>query len=135
MKSIRILAILFFALAINIQVNASNKVKSEKKTAESVMAFAKNMKTFDAEVLKAEMMQLSRAERVKLIRMAIKDVKMAEASGAANPSVGLYILAVLIPPLAVGIYTNWGMPTLYNLLWTLLFWFPGVIHAFIVFGR
>jgi len=135
MKSVKVLAILLFAFALNIHVNASTKVNADKKTAESVMEFAKNMKTFDAVVLKAEMKQLSASERIKLVKMAIKDAKMAEASGSGKPSVGLYILAVLLPPLAVGLYTHWAMPTLYNLLWTLLFWVPGIIHAFIVLGR
>jgi len=135
MKSIRIIAILFFALALNIQVNASNKVNAEKKTAESVLAFANNMETFNAEVLKTEMKQLSISEKIKLVRLSIKDAKMAEVSGSGKPSAGLYVLAVLIPPLAVGIYTHWGMPTLYNLLWTCLGDIPGIIHAFIVLGR
>ena len=135
MKSLKMMAILFFALALNTQINASTTlVNNEKKTAESVMAFANEMETFDAEVLKTEMMQLSTPQKIKLVKLSIKDVKKAEASGAGKPSAGLYILAVLLPPLAVGIYTNWAMPTLYNLLWTFLGYLPGIIHAFIILG-
>lgn len=134
MKSLKIVTILFVALALSTQIYAADKAEnSEKKTAESVMVFAGEMETFDAEVLKVEMDQLSAFQKIRLIKLAIKDVKMAEATGQA--SVGLYVLAVLIPPLAVGIYSNWTMPTLYNLLWTCLFGFPGIIHAFIVLGR
>jgi uncharacterized membrane protein YqaE (UPF0057 family) len=133
MKSIKIIATILFALALNINVNASNKVKAEKKTAESVLEFANNMETFNVEVLKAEVKQLSISERVKLVKLSIKDAKMAEASGKA--SAGLYVLALFLPPVAVGIHTDWDMPTLYNLLWTLLGGLPGVIHAFIVLGR
>jgi hypothetical protein len=43
MKSIKIITTLLFALALNIQVNASNKINAEKKTAESVLEFANNM--------------------------------------------------------------------------------------------
>lgn len=112
---------------------ADEVVNNEKKTAESVMIFASEMETFDAEILKAEMDQLSVFQKIKLVKLAIKDAKMAEATGAAP--IGLYVLAVLIPPLAVGIYSNWAMPTVYNLLWTCLGYFPGIIHAVIVLGR
>ena len=141
MKSIKLVAILFIAFALNFQVNASNKANREKKTAESVLSFANSMETFDVEVLKNEIKQLSIPERVKLVKLSIADAKNAEAlssasgSGSERPSAGLYVLAVLIPPLAVGIHTHWKIATLYNLLWTLLWWFPGMVHAFIVLGR
>ncbi|MBK7443936.1 MAG: YqaE/Pmp3 family membrane protein [Bacteroidetes bacterium] len=44
----------------------------------------------------------------------------------------MYILAVLLPPVAVAIHTDLGMPTVWNILWTLLAWLPGVIHAFYI---
>jgi uncharacterized membrane protein YqaE (UPF0057 family) len=135
MKSIKIIAILLLALALNSQVNAANKIKKEKETAESVFAFASSMDKFDSELLKAKMKNLSNSEKVKLVKMSIEDVNQAQLSGSNKPSVGLYVLAVLIPPLAVGIYTDWGKPTLYNLLWTLCGDLPGIIHAFIVLGR
>ena len=134
MKKIKFLVIAI-AILLCFQVNASNKVKNEKKTAESVFAFANNMKTFNAEALKTEMQQLSISEKIKLVDLAIKDAKMTEASGSGKASAGLYVLAVLIPPLSVGIYTHWAMPTLYNFLWTCLGDVPGIIHAFIVLSR
>jgi uncharacterized membrane protein YqaE (UPF0057 family) len=66
---------------------------------------------------------------------AIKTLKREwrEAKKASPvPVVVLYILAVLLPPVAVGIFTNWGQPTLWNLLFTLLMWVPGVVHAFYI---
>lgn len=135
MKSIRIIAIFLFALALNNQVNAANDVNKDKKTAETVFAFVNEMETFDAEILKAEIKGLSLSEKVKLVKMSIKDAKMAEVSGSGKPSAGLYVLAVLLPPVAVGIHTDWGKPTFYNLLWTLCGDLPGIIHAFIVLGR
>ena len=107
----------------------------DKKTAEDVWAFASEMEAADGELLEAQIKELSYQEKVKLTEMAIEDVKLAQKAGLSEPSTGLYILAVIAPPIAVGIYTSWGMPTLYNVLWTLLGWLPGVIHAFIVLGR
>lgn len=136
MKLLKIAAILFFALGLYSQVNAANETNKKKtKTAEMVFAFANEMESFDKDVLKAEMKDLSVSEKVKLIKMSVADVKQAQLAGAEQASVGMYILAVLFPPLAVCIQTNCGMPTLFNVLWTCLGYFPGVIHAFIVLGR
>ena len=45
----------------------------------------------------------------------------------------LYILAVLIPFVAVGIVTDWDLKTvLINILLSILCYIPGVIHAFII---
>jgi len=96
---------------------------------------ANQMETMDAEVLKSEIKDLSIPEKVKLAKMAMADAKNVQHNVNGEPSVALYILAVLIPPLAVGLYTDWKLPTLFNLLWTLLGWFPGVVHAFIVLSR
>lgn len=42
----------------------------------------------------------------------------------------LVILSILLPPLAVFlVYNEVGTPFLVNLILTLLFWIPGVIHA------
>lgn len=135
MKSLKITTIFLFTLALNNHVNAANEINKGKRTAETVFAFASKMETFDAEVLKAEMKNLSISEKVKLVKMSIADAKQAQLSGSDKPSAGMYILAVLIPPVAVGIHTNWGMPTLYNVLWSCLGYLPGVIHAFVVLGR
>lgn len=147
MKSFRIVAVLFIVFALNTQLNARNNTNKVKKTAESVLAFANSMESFDADVLKAEIKELSIPERVKLVRLSIEDVKKAEASASATgsksasaaasgkPTAGLYILAVIIPPIAVGLHTHWQITTLYNVLWTLLFWVPGIVHAIIVLER
>jgi uncharacterized membrane protein YqaE (UPF0057 family) len=45
----------------------------------------------------------------------------------------LVILAILLPPVAVGLATNWDMrKTVLNIILTLLCVLPGVIHALIV---
>ncbi len=135
MKYLKMIPVLLLALIISSQVQASNETTKDKKTAESVFDYANEMETFNAELLKAEIKELSIKEKRKLINMAIKDVKRAERLGLTSPSTGLYILAIFIPPLAVGLYTDWGMETLYNLVWTFVGGVPGIIHAFIVFGR
>ena len=46
----------------------------------------------------------------------------------------LYILAIFLPPLAVLLCGRPGAAIL-NLVLCLLFWIPGVVHAFIVIGQ
>ena len=48
----------------------------------------------------------------------------------------LIVLCFVIPWLAVGLATDWDWTiVIYNILWTLLCWIPGVIHALIVVNR
>ena len=51
---------------------------------------------------------------------------------AASNKLLLIILAVLLPPLAVGLKNGLGTSFILNLILTLIFWVPGVIHALIV---
>ena len=54
----------------------------------------------------------------------------ASAPAGGTDTILLVILAILLPPLAVYlVYNEVGTPFLVNLLLTLLFWLPGVIHA------
>lgn len=46
-----------------------------------------------------------------------------------------FIIVFLFPPLAVAMRTGVGGKFFVNLLLTILGWFPGVIHAFIVLSR
>jgi uncharacterized membrane protein YqaE (UPF0057 family) len=41
----------------------------------------------------------------------------------------LVIIAVLLPPLAVGLKTGIGFQFVLNVILTLLAWLPGVVHA------
>lgn len=41
----------------------------------------------------------------------------------------LIIIAVLIPPLAVGLKTGIGVPLIINIVLTLFFYIPGLLHA------
>lgn len=44
----------------------------------------------------------------------------------------LVILAILLPPLAVGLKSGIGKSFVINFILTMLFWIPGVIHALMV---
>ncbi len=44
----------------------------------------------------------------------------------------LIIIAIFLPPLAVGLKTGIGGPLIINIILTLLFYIPGLIHAIIV---
>ena len=62
--------------------------------------------------------------------------KQNKKSSSDVPIVLLYILCFLIPPLAVGLATDWDLtPVLWNLVWCLLCGFPGIIHAIIHVSR
>ncbi|HAA10809.1 MAG TPA: YqaE/Pmp3 family membrane protein [Cytophagales bacterium] len=67
--------------------------------------------------------------------MAATDLKVARAAGLAVDKTVLYILAIFIPPLAVGLHTDWSMSTVWNVVWCLFGYLPGIVHAFIVLGR
>lgn len=44
----------------------------------------------------------------------------------------LIVVAILLPPLAVLLKKGIGMPLLINIVLTLLFYLPGLIHALMV---
>ncbi len=60
--------------------------------------------------------------------------KAAKGDGADLPVALYIILAIIIPWVAVGLATNWGIETLWNFLWCFLC-IAGIIHAFIILKR
>ncbi len=55
------------------------------------------------------------------------------ATTAAVPNkLALVILSFLLPPLAVAMKTGIDKTFVLNLILTLIFWIPGVIHALLV---
>lgn len=44
----------------------------------------------------------------------------------------LIIIAILLPPLAVGLKSGIGGAFILNLILTLIFWLPGILHAIYV---
>ena len=62
-----------------------------------------------------------------------KNEKNKEDSSDDDMLILLYVLAVLIPFVAVDIVTDWDLETvLINILLSILCYIPGVIHAFII---
>ena len=62
--------------------------------------------------------------------------KTSENSKDYIPMIVLFILCFIFPPIAVGLATDWDTEiVIYNILWTLLCGFPGIIHALIIVGR
>lgn len=56
---------------------------------------------------------------------------MAEADTDTNKLL-LVIIAILLPPLAVGLKRGLGGALLLNVILTLIFWLPGLLHALYV---
>lgn len=85
-----------------------------------------------------EFRSLSRVDRKMRIREAktkLRELKAMKAAGedVSTNTVLLAILAVLLPPLAVGLHEHELNGKFWlSVLLTLLFWLPGVIYALIV---
>ncbi|MFN5417071.1 MAG: YqaE/Pmp3 family membrane protein [Flavobacteriia bacterium] len=76
----------------------------------------------------------SKAEK-QVIKKAVKAIKK-ESKKSDDMLILLYILCIFIPPVAVGLATDWDITTVViNVLWCLLCGLPGIIHAFIVVSR
>lgn len=73
-------------------------------------------------------------EAVKKAAQVILDYNSTtETSDGGVPEWLLYVLCLFIPPLAVGLKTDWETkPLIINILLCLLCGIPGVIHAFLV---
>lgn len=107
------------------------------KTAEDIIQFAENMEELDAALLKSEIKTLTVAEKVRLAKIVHKQAKdYKDGVTSVAPSKGvLYVLAIILPPVAVGLATDWQKPVIFNILWLLLGGLPGIIHALIVVSR
>lgn len=83
---------------------------------------------------KAEINEKVDKEAVKKAAEVILDYKATdETSDGGVPEWLLYVLCLFIPPLAVGLKTDWETkPLIINILLCLLCGIPGVIHAFLV---
>lgn len=79
--------------------------------------------------------RVEKKARMKEVKQTLKEFKaMKKAGGDVNTNqVLLAILAVLLPPLAVGLHEGELNGKFWlSVLLTLLFWLPGVIYALIV---
>lgn len=106
---------------------ASANYDSETPTSEGKMeAMMKDYKEDFKKLSKKE-----KNEKKKAIKSAIKDFKNSKDSD--TNTLLLVILAILLPPLAMGIYEG-GLTTRFwiSLLLTLLFYLPGLIYTLVV---
>ena len=106
-------------------------------------------KTSDIAIIKTEsnsnVVKASEKAKTKLtvkdqikVAKAVNNMKKSAKHGDADgiPTVILFILAVLLPPIAVGLVTDWDLEeTLINVGLTFLCWLPGIVHALIVVSR
>lgn len=117
-----------------LSLSAKTNTVIKDYTAEMLYDFtAKNINTITPDALKAEVQKLSIKEKKRLFTMVYNQFKQSQKNGTEVDKVVLYILAVVLPPVAVGIHTNWdSTPVLINIILWCLFIFPGIIHAFYV---
>ena len=108
-----------------------NSFANQHSVAEQTFNELCNMEQLNEDIVKEKIAPLKFKERVALAKLAIKQLKSKESFGVRGPSVGMYILAVILPPLAVWLYTGDTNITLINLLLTLIGWLPGVVHALV----
>lgn len=84
-------------------------------------------------------LNLDRKERKALKKEMKKELREREKSSLmyqqAESKLLFYILAVLLPPLAVGLWRGIGDDFWINLLLTLLLYIPGIIHAIIIISN
>ncbi|MFD1188785.1 YqaE/Pmp3 family membrane protein [Pontibacter rugosus] len=122
------------------EANAAARVNSNKKSAEVVKtpAVAEEVKLEKREMTVAEaeavalakerLKNMSKAEKKELKR-ELNEV-MRQRGGGAN--IVEIILAILLPPLAVFLHDGIGTSFWINIILTLLFVLPGIIHALLV---
>ena len=109
----------------------------KQKTAQSLFKYtADNIKSISPELLKSELKSLSLKEQKKFYILLYKKVIDANKNKVDVDPIVLYILAVILPPVAVGLYTNWEPePTLINLALTCVLYLPGIVHAFYIITK
>ncbi len=119
--------------------NSNTMVQNIARRTSAKQVVAANSNTFKTNII--HKVAETRAEKL-VSKMAQKYMPTANKSPLNQTKkddstlILLYILAILIPFVAVGLATNWDlMPIIYNLLWTMLCGIPGIIHAFIVIKR
>lgn len=133
MKKSIILLFAFISFGL-INLTAKTTNTDPKYTAEMLYNFtSENIETITPDALKAEVKKLTLKEQKRLFFMVYNQFKQSQKNGTEVDQVVLYILAVVLPPVAVGLHTNWEpTPTLINVILTILGWLPGIVHAFYV---
>ena len=121
---------LFFMTNNSLAKENPTKKKTKSETNHSKIEKKTNKKSNSKKIKK-----LTFKEKFRIIKQFRKEKRKARKLGikADDRMILLYVLAVLLPPVAVGIYTDWDAKlTLIDLLLTIIFWIPGVVFAFFV---
>lgn len=133
--------IMFLLLAGSIAFNANSSVVTDLTTTTpngSTIVTQPVMNDVVVDDAIREFKSLSRVEKkakMKEVKKMAREFKAAKKAGGdvQTNTVLLAILAVLLPPLAVGLHEGSLNGKFWlSVLLTLLFWLPGVIYALIV---
>ena len=111
-------------------------ILATSKTSEvSIIKTEKN--TSDVKASEKAQSKLTVKDKIKVVKAVNKMKKATKRSDADGiPTAVLFILAFLLPPIAVGLVTDWDLEqTLISVGLTFLCWLPGIIHAIIVVDR
>jgi|DEB19_MinimDraft_2_1074335.scaffolds.fasta_scaffold04852_3 uncharacterized membrane protein YqaE (UPF0057 family) len=134
-KSILLILTIFCISALNL--SAKTIENGNPKTAQSLFKYtADNIQSITPELLKSELKSLNLKEQKKFFVLLYKKVIDANKNKVEVDPIVLYILAVVLPPVAVGLYTNWEPePTIINLALTCVLYLPGIVHAFYIITK
>lgn len=132
MLLIRIVCLAWMLLLV-LPVNAAFHRPAEKeKTNAPVREENTEQKVATAQEEFHSLSRHERRERIRDMRETLKGMR-DHPDETATSTVLLVILAVLLPPLAVGLYEKRLSSKFWiSLLLTLLFWVPGVVYAILV---
>lgn len=122
------------AQAVNAVTPSQEKIETEQPLAETRSSEVIKMK------VAAHIKQIREKDNIremkpvlKNIRQELKAARKAQAKGGSDKLILEVILAILLPPLSVYIHEGQVNNTFWlNLILTLLFVFPGQIHALLV---
>lgn len=112
--------------------NDDNFILAETKNTEAPKVIT-NKNNFEVKQSKKATSKVTLKEKIKIYKAVSNLKKTSKRSDADDiPTALLYIIAFFIPPLAVGLITDWEIEqTLISLGLTLLCWLPGVVYAII----
>jgi len=116
-------------------LSANSSMKNTNEETINVSTFEK--KEVENKIIKINHTTASKAKtystKSNVLSKAKTLKKATKKSKKDDDTILLYILCFLIPPIAVGLATNWDEKTLIiNIILTLLCGIPGIIHALIV---
>lgn len=122
----------------NLQISDASMKKVEStniaitKVYESKANSAKTNSDNQLNKLDAQEIKSNIKSNKKEIKQLLKKAKNSELSDGELMQILLIILCIILPFVAVGIYTDWDLiKVLICLALCILFWLPGIIYAFL----